>query len=58
VFSRNSSAIDSFSSVHPNSVARAAVYGVYKVVLYPDSWIGAHKGTEGLTRDRKSIGCH
>jgi acid phosphatase type 7 len=29
------------TSVHPNSVARAAVYGVYKMVLYPDRWVGA-----------------
>jgi acid phosphatase type 7 len=46
------------TSVHPNSVARAAVYGVYKMVLYPDRWVGAHKGTDGITRDRRSIGCH
>lgn len=46
------------TSVHPNSVARAAVYGVYKMVLYPDRWVGAHKGTDGITRDRRSIACH
>ena len=39
------------SSVHPNSVARAAVYGVFKMILYPDRWVGAHKGTDGKTRD-------
>jgi len=47
-----------FSSVHPNSSARAQVYGVYKMVLYPDRWIGAHKGADGITRDLRSIGCH
>jgi hypothetical protein len=26
-----------------NSSARALVYGVYKMVPYPDRWIGAHK---------------
>jgi hypothetical protein len=46
------------SSVHPNSVAQAAVYGVYKMVLYPDHWVGAHKGTDGKTRDLRSIACH
>jgi hypothetical protein len=46
------------TSVHPSPVARAAVYGVYKMVLYPDRWIGAHKGTDGRTRDLRSIGCH
>jgi acid phosphatase type 7 len=46
------------SSVHPNSVARAAVYGVYKMVLYPDRWVGAHKGIDGKTRDLRSIACH
>jgi hypothetical protein len=30
-----------FSSVHRNSSARALVYGVYKMVLYPDRWVGA-----------------
>jgi hypothetical protein len=34
------------------------VYGVYKMVPYPDRWIGAHKGTDGVTRDLRSIGCH
>jgi hypothetical protein len=47
-----------FSSVHRNSSARALVYGVYKMVLYPDRWVGAHKGTDGVTRDLRSIGCH
>jgi hypothetical protein len=47
-----------FSSVHPNSSARAQVDGVYKMVLYPDRWIGAHKGADGVTRDLRSIGCH
>ena len=46
------------SSVHPSSVARAAVHGVYKMVLYPDHWVGAHEGTDGGTRDLRSIGCH
>ena len=47
-----------FSSVHRNSSARATVYGVYKMILYPDRWIGAHKGADGATRDLRSIGCH
>jgi hypothetical protein len=47
-----------FSSVHRNSSARAVVYGVYKMVLYPDRWVGAHKGTDGATRDLRSISCH
>jgi hypothetical protein len=47
-----------FSSVHRSSSARATVYGVYKMVLYPDRWVGAHKGTDGTTRDLRSIGCH
>ena len=46
------------TSVHPNSVARAAVFGVYKMVLYPDRSVGAHKGTDGKTRYRRSIGRH
>ena len=47
-----------FSSVHRNSSARALVYGVYKMVLYPDRWVGALKATDGTTRDLRSIGCH
>jgi acid phosphatase type 7 len=47
-----------YTSVHRNSVYRAVRYGVYKMVLYPDRWVGAHKGTDGLTRDLHSIGCH
>jgi hypothetical protein len=47
-----------FSSVHRNSSARALVYGVYKMVLYPDRWVGALKATDGSTRDLRSIGCH
>jgi hypothetical protein len=26
-----------------SSSARAPVYGVYTMVLYPDRWVGAHK---------------
>jgi hypothetical protein len=47
-----------YRSVHPNSMYRAVRYGVYKMVLYPDRWVGAHKGTDGVTRDLRSIGCH
>jgi hypothetical protein len=47
-----------FSSVHRNSSARARVYGVHKMVLYPDRWVGALKATDGTTRDLRSIGCH
>ena len=36
----------------------AARHGVYKMVLYPDRWVGAHKGTDGVTRDLHAIGCH
>jgi hypothetical protein len=47
-----------YTSVHRNSVYRTVRYGVYKMVLYPDRWVGAHKGTDGVTRDLRSIGCH
>jgi acid phosphatase type 7 len=52
-----------YTSVHRNSVYRAVRYSVYKMVLYPDHWVGAHKGTDGVTRDGvtrdlRSIGCH
>jgi len=47
-----------FSSVHRNSSARAVVYGVYKMVLYPDRWVSALKAADGSTRDLRSIACH
>ncbi|HEV8560582.1 MAG TPA: metallophosphoesterase [Actinophytocola sp.] len=47
-----------YTSVHRNSVYRAMRYGIYKMVLYPDRWVGGHKGTDGVTRDLHSIGCH
>lgn len=47
-----------YASVHRNSVYRTVRYGVYKMVLYPDRWVGVHKGIDGVTRDLRSIGCH
>jgi acid phosphatase type 7 len=47
-----------YTSVHRNSAYRTVRYGVYKMVLFPDRWVGAHKGTDGVTRDLHSIGCH
>jgi hypothetical protein len=36
----------------------AARHDVCKMVLCPDRWVGAHKGTDGVTRDLHAIGCH
>ena len=44
--------------VHPSSVYRLRRYGVYRLIMYPDRWIGAFKGTDGKTYDRTGQRCH
>jgi hypothetical protein len=36
----------------------AAGYGVYRLIMYPDRWIGAFKGVDGNTYDRTGQRCH
>jgi acid phosphatase type 7 len=43
---------------HPASVYRLGKYGVYRLILYRDRWIGAFKATNGRTYDRTSHRCH
>jgi hypothetical protein len=44
--------------VHPNSVHRVRRYGVYRLIMYPDRWIGAFKGVDGKTYDHAGQRCH
>jgi acid phosphatase type 7 len=44
--------------VHPSSVYRLRSYGVYRLIMYPDRWIGAFKGVDGNTYDRTGQRCH
>jgi hypothetical protein len=44
--------------VHPNSVYRLRKYGVYRLIMYPDRWIGAFKGVDGKTYDHAGQRCH
>jgi hypothetical protein len=44
--------------VHPASVYRLRRYGVYRLIMYPDRWIGAFKGVDGNTYDRTGQRCH
>jgi hypothetical protein len=44
--------------VHPNSVHRLRRYGVYRLLMYPDHWIGAFKGVDGKTYDHAGQRCH
>ena len=44
--------------VHPNSVHRLRKYGVYRLLMYPDRWIGAFKGVDGKTYDHAGQRCH
>jgi hypothetical protein len=34
------------------------VYGVYRLILYPDHWVGAFKGVDGNTYDHTGQYCH
>jgi hypothetical protein len=47
-----------FRNVHRNSVYRLSKYGVYRLIMYPDRWIGAFKGVNGKTYDRTGKRCH
>jgi hypothetical protein len=47
-----------FNRVHPSSVYRLRTYGVYRLIMYPDHWIGAFKGIDGGTYDRTGQRCH
>jgi Calcineurin-like phosphoesterase len=44
--------------VHPNSVSRLRAYGVYRLIMYPDHWVGAFKGVDGSTHDYTGQHCH
>ena len=44
--------------VHPSSVSRVRTYGVYRLILYPDHWVGAFKGVDGNTYDHAGQYCH
>jgi hypothetical protein len=44
--------------VHPNSVHRVRRYGVYRLIMYPERWIGAFKGVDGKTYDHAGQRCH
>jgi hypothetical protein len=44
--------------VHPSSVSRVRTDGVYRLILYPDHWVGAFKGVDGNTYDHAGQYCH
>lgn len=50
--------IDPVSRVHPSSVHRLRRYGVYRLLMYPDHWVGAFKGVDGRTYDHAGQRCH
>ena len=43
---------------HPSSVSRVRIFGVYRLILYPDHWVGAFKGVDGSTHDYTGQHCH
>jgi hypothetical protein len=50
--------IHPFNQVHPNSVNRLRTYGVYRLIMYPDRWVGAFKAVDGRTYDHAGASCH
>jgi hypothetical protein len=44
--------------VHPSSVNRVRKYGVYRLIMYPDRWVGAFKAVDGKSYDHAGQRCH